>query len=60
MSPININGVNANLYKGQITRSITGSVAIFKLRDKTVSIQTDAQIFENDFQNLLKTVTFNS
>lgn len=60
MSAININGVNANLYKGKITRDLTGSVVVFKLRDKTVSIQTDAQIFESDFQNLLKSVTFNS
>lgn len=52
-----IGGVLANVYTGQISNDIQGVIAIFKLRDKTVMLQTDAEIFVGEFYKLLDTVT---
>ncbi len=59
-SVIQINGQNATLYQGKITDQFVGAVAIFKLRDKTVLLQTDAEIFFDDFNRILETVKYNS
>lgn len=53
----NVGGILANLYTGELPNGIRGAVAIFKLRDKTVMIQTDAELFINEFNQLLETVT---
>lgn len=44
---------------GSFTPDIKGSSVIFKIRDKTVIIQTDAETFKPDFEALIKTITFN-
>ena len=56
-----INGENANLYTGELpnTDKLQGIAAVFKLRDKAAVIQTDAMIFESDFQKILDSVSFN-
>lgn len=48
----------ANVYTGDLPSNIRGTVAIFKLRDKTVMLQTDAAIFSDEYYRLLDTVTF--
>ena len=53
-----VGGTTANVYRGEISGNIYGIVAAFKLRDKTVLIQTDAMIFEEDYYKLLDTITF--
>lgn len=58
-SVISVGGVDATRYDGQLSNSLVGSVVIFKIRDKIVSLQTDAEIYREDFDNILKTVTFN-
>ncbi|UTX51165.1 hypothetical protein KI440_03075 [Candidatus Saccharibacteria bacterium TM7i] len=50
---------NGTRLDGQFTKDIRGSAVIFKIRDKTVSIQTDAEVFKGDFDALIKTITFN-
>lgn len=55
----NVGGVLANIYTGQLPNGIQGILAAFKLRDKTVLIQTDAELFANEFYQLLDTVTMN-
>lgn len=50
--------VIANVYTGELLNQIYGVMAAFKLRDKTVLIQTDANIFSDEFYKLLDTVTF--
>lgn len=52
-------GESANIYRGELPNALRGSVAIFRIRDKTAILQTDAEIFESDFQTILKSVTFN-
>lgn len=58
-SAISVNGIDATRYDGQITNQIVGSVVIFRIRDKVVSLQTDAEIYRNDFNKILETLTFN-
>lgn len=55
-----INGENANVYTGAVGNNIQGIVAIFKIRDKTAILQTDAMIYQEDFTHILDTVKYNS
>lgn len=53
--------VTANRYTGKIPNTdLNGFIVVFKIRDKTVILQTDSVIFENDFNELLETITFNA
>ena len=55
-----INGENANVYTGELPGTkFVGSVAVFKIRDKTAILQTDAMLFNDDFQKILDSVHFN-
>ena len=55
-----VNGVNVDVYKGLLDSDYYGIVCIFKIRDKTAIIQTDAYIFEADFNRVLETIRFNA
>jgi len=53
--------VTANRYTGTIPGTdLSGFIVIFKIRDKTVIMQTDSVLFEEDFDALLRTITFNA
>lgn len=54
----NVGSTVANVYTGELPSNIQGIVCAFKLRDKTVLIQTDAMIFTDEYYRLLDTVTF--
>lgn len=54
-----INGENANVYAGTLQNKLVGKVAIFKIRDKVVTLQTDASVFISDFDKILDTVKYN-
>ncbi len=54
-------GITANRYSGNIPNTdLNGYIVIFKIRDKTAILQTDSVLFEEDFNKLLNTVTFNA
>ena len=54
------NNIVANRYDGPIPGTqLRGSIVIFKIRDKTVILQTDSELFRGDFDKLLTTVEFN-
>lgn len=55
-----VGGTNANMYRGELDNEFIGIATVFKLRDKTVVIQTDANVFEEDYIRILDTVQFNS
>lgn len=55
-----IGGETANVYTGSLTKDIQGIVAIFKIRDKTAIIQTDALVFKDDYMHVLDSVKYNS
>ena len=53
--------ITANRYTGTIPNTdLSGYIVIFKIRDKTAILQTDSVLFEEDFNKLLETVTFNA
>lgn len=45
--------------EGNFTKDIRGLAVIFKIRDKTVTIRSDAETFRGDFNALVSTITFN-
>lgn len=58
---VTVAGVGANRYTGTIpSTELNGIIVIFKIRDKTVILQTDSMLFETDFNRLLETVQFNA
>lgn len=58
-SSVNADGVDGTRLDGNFTKDIRGSAVIFKIRDKTVTIRTDADTFKPDFDALVKTIKFN-
>lgn len=58
---IMVNGAAADRYVGQIPGTdLSGIIVVFKIRDKTVIMQTDSMTFEGDFNKLIETITFNA
>lgn len=55
---VSINGENAVRLDGNFNDKIRGSAIIFKIRDKTAVVQTDADAFMHDFDILIKTITY--
>ena len=54
-------GVAANRYTGTIPGTdLSGIIVIFKIRDKTVIMQTDSMLFQAEFDKLLETIKFNA
>jgi hypothetical protein len=58
-STIKINGVDSTRLDGNFTKDIRGSAVVFKIRDKTVTVRTDADTFKADFDALVATISFN-
>jgi hypothetical protein len=58
-SATSANGNNGTRLDGNFTTNIRGSAVIYKIRDKTAIIQTDADTFQPDFENVIKTINFN-
>lgn len=53
------NGASGTRLDGAFSTSIRGSAVIFKIRDKTVTVRTDADTFDPDFNALIATIKFN-
>lgn len=58
-SGVSSNGNTGIRFDGNFTKDIRGSAVIFKVRDKTVTVRTDADTFKPDFENIIKTINFN-
>lgn len=58
-SAVSANGNNGTRLDGSFTKDIRGSAVIYKIRDKTVTLRTDADTFKPDFENVIKTINFN-
>lgn len=54
----NVGSALANVYTGWLSNNIQGILTVFKVRDKTVMIQTDSLLFSEEYYKLLDTVTF--
>jgi hypothetical protein len=44
---------------GNFNKDIRGSAVIYQLRDKTITVRTDADSFKGDFEDIVKTISFN-
>lgn len=53
------NGLEGTRLDGNFSKDIRGSMVIFKVRDKALTVQTDAETFKPDFEKLIKTIEFN-
>ena len=62
METIIVNGeYTANRYSGTIPGTeFDGYIVVIKIRDKTAILQTDSVLFEDDFNKLIETITFNA
>jgi len=61
MQAVTIGDISANRYTGTIPNTdLNGIIVIFKIRDKTAVFQTDTTLFEQDFNTLLQTISFNA
>jgi hypothetical protein len=58
-SSVTANGVTGVRLDGNFTKDIRGAEVIFKIRDKTLTIRTDANTFLPDFNALVQTIKFN-
>ena len=52
-------GYNGTRLDGHFTPQVNGAAVIFKVRDKTLILQTDLQTYVHDFNNIVKSLTFN-
>lgn len=58
-STFSVEGISGTRLDGAFTKDIRGAAVILKIRDKTVTLRTDADIFKADFEVLIKTIKFN-
>jgi hypothetical protein len=58
-SATSANGHNGTRLDGTFTKNIRGAAVIYQIRDKTVTLRTDADTFKPDFEALIKTIDFN-
>ena len=59
-APVVVNGFTGVRLDGKFSKEIEGSAVLFKVRDKTLIVATDAATFRPDFDNIiLKSLDFN-
>jgi hypothetical protein len=58
-SVVSADGSNGTRLDGKFTKDIRGSAVVFKIRDKTVTLRTDADTFKPYFDALIATIKFN-
>ena len=58
-SAVSVDGNNGTRIDGSFSKDIRGSAVIYKIRDKTVTVRTDADTFKPDFDALIATIKFN-
>lgn len=44
---------------GNFTKDIRGRAVVMKMRDRTLTVRTDADVFKDDYEALIKTIKFN-
>lgn len=52
-------GNNGTRFDGNFSKDIRGSAVIYKIRDKTLTMRTDADTFKADFDAIIATIKFN-
>jgi hypothetical protein len=59
LSTIKINDVAGTRLEGSFSKDIRGIAIIFKIRDKTLTMRTDAYTFRDYFDQIIQTIKFN-
>ena len=52
------NGNASTRFDGAFTKELRGSVVLMRVRDKTIRLSTDADVFKPDFEAVLETIKF--
>jgi hypothetical protein len=58
-STVTIGSTAATRLDGAFTSTLHGSMVIFKIRDKTVTLQSEATTFTTDFNSIVSSIKFN-
>jgi hypothetical protein len=58
-STVSLNGHEGTRLDGLIETDIRGSAVLFKVRDKTITVATQADTFKEYFDTIIKTIDFN-
>lgn len=59
-NPVTIEGFSGIRLDGKFSKEREGSAVVFKVRDKTLTVATDASAYKGDFDNtILKSLKFN-
>lgn len=58
-SPVTVNEHEGTRLDGLISRDIRGSAVLFKVRDKTIIVSSEAETFKEYFDTIIKTIDFN-
>lgn len=51
--------ITGTLYEGRFNNDISGVALVIKMRDRTLTLRTDADVFKEDFTKLIQTIKFN-
>ncbi len=51
--------VSGTRFDGRFNNDIRGSAVVIKMRDRTLTLRTDADVFKGDFDKLIATIKFN-
>ena len=57
-STVKASGVDGTRLDGAFSEDLRGAAVIYKIRDKTAIIQTDANTFKPDFEKIIATIKF--
>lgn len=52
-SPIAVKGLNGTRLDGNFSKTVQGSMVIFKIRDKSLSVYTESNTFKPDFDSII-------
>lgn len=58
-SAVSADSNNGTRLDGNFSKDIRGSAVVYKIRDKTVTLRSDADTFKPDFDALITTIKFN-
>ena len=58
-SAVSVDGNRGTRIDGSFSKDIRGSAVIYKIRDKTITLRSDADTFKTDFNALIATIKFN-
>lgn len=58
VSSVSVDGNSGTRLNGNFSKDIRGSAVIYKIRDKTLTIRTDADTFTADFEKIITSIKF--